>query len=93
MKSSRDTLFINPSFDIPDGVEEMVVDTEVLPILEDDSPDPSTVPDGGLEVPDYIEIIEQIVHINADGSKTIDVVIEVEDIGGLVQYDVRLTKE
>lgn len=55
----------------------------ILPPVEQD-PVPHT--------PAIIEIKEQIVIFNADGSAKIDVILGVEDVEAAVEYDVRVTK-
>lgn len=45
-----------------------------------------------LPTPQTITIISQTIRIAPDGSSLVDVVIEVEDIPGVTNYDVRVTK-
>jgi hypothetical protein len=45
-----------------------------------------------LPTPQYIEIVSQTIRIAPDGSSLVDVVINVEDIPGISNYDVRMTK-
>lgn len=61
-----------------------------------DTPNISTDDDGeGVEVlptPQWMTIIDQQVRIAPDGKAVIDVVIELEDVTGATEYDVRMTK-
>lgn len=45
-----------------------------------------------LPTPQFIEIVSQTIRIAPDGSSLVDVVINVEDIPGVTNYDVRVTK-
>lgn len=45
-----------------------------------------------LPTPQTIEIVSQTIRIAPDGSSLVDVVIKVEDIPGVTNYDVRVTK-
>jgi hypothetical protein len=44
-------------------------------------------------VPHIKSIKEQIVNMHDDGSFTIDVVLNVEDIAGITEYDIRVAKD
>lgn len=45
-----------------------------------------------LPTPQSITIVSQTIRIAPDGSSLVDVVIDVEDIPGVPNYDVRVTK-
>ncbi len=45
-----------------------------------------------LPTPQWMTIIDQQVRIAPDGKAVIDVVIELEDVSGTTEYDVRITK-
>lgn len=45
-----------------------------------------------LEAPEIYGVIEQIVRIGPDGSQRIDVVLDVQDITGAVNYEKRVAK-
>jgi hypothetical protein len=45
-----------------------------------------------LPTPQWMTIIEQQVRIAPDGKAVVDVIIELEDISGATEYDVRMTK-
>lgn len=45
-----------------------------------------------LPTPQWMNIIDQQVRIAPDGKAVIDVVIELEDVTGATEYDVRMTK-
>jgi len=61
-----------------------------------DTPNIPTDDDGeGVEVlptPQWMNIISQQVRIAPDGKAVVDVVIELEDVTGASEYDVRITK-
>lgn len=61
-----------------------------------DTPNVSTDDDGeGVEVlptPQWMSIVSQQVRISPDGKAVVDVVIELEDVTGATEYDVRITK-
>lgn len=48
--------------------------------------------DDGPEVPEILGIVSQTVRHSDEGTKVIDVVIEVEDIPGITKYEIRVTK-
>jgi hypothetical protein len=92
---------IDPMFEIPEGVDELVYIDEGYEV-DDDELDGTG--DGTISIVDetdgsqgpetiapYIKgIIEQIVRRQADGSQVIDVVLDVTDIFGANDYEVRL---
>lgn len=45
-----------------------------------------------LPTPQWMTIIDQQVRIAPDGKAVVDVVIELEDVTGATEYDVRITK-
>lgn len=45
-----------------------------------------------LPTPQTLVIVSQTIRIAPDGSSLVDVVVEVEDIPGVTNYDVRVTK-
>jgi hypothetical protein len=45
-----------------------------------------------LSPPDYANVVSQTVRVTADGKFVVDVILDVEDVPGAVQYDVRITK-
>ena len=64
--------------------------------LADSAPSVPEDDDGeGVEVlptPQWMNIIDQQVRIAPDGKAVVDVVIELEDVSGATEYDVRVTK-
>lgn len=44
-----------------------------------------------LQAPDF-SILNQTVHISPDGTSVVDVVIDVDDVPGATDYDIRVTK-
>jgi hypothetical protein len=63
-----------------------VVDTPNIP-LDDDGEGAEVLP-----TPQWMQIIDQQVRIAPDGKAVVDVVIELEDVTGATEYDVRMTK-
>lgn len=45
-----------------------------------------------IQPPDSLSVISQQVRVTSDGRFVVDVILEVEDIAGVVQYDVRVAK-
>jgi hypothetical protein len=52
----------------------------------------SAAPPTGLYAPNYMNIVSQTAFISPEGNYLVDVVIDVEDIPGAEEYEVRLTK-
>lgn len=42
--------------------------------------------------PDYANVVSQQVRVASDGKFVVDIILDVEDVPNVVQYDVRLTK-
>lgn len=73
-----------------DGVlsdEDLAVESGSVDTVDEDG-------EGGevLPTPQWMTIIEQQVRISTDGKAVIDVVIELEDVSGTTEYDIRVTK-
>jgi hypothetical protein len=66
--------------------DDTVVDTPNVPI-DDDGEGAEMLP-----TPQWMQIIDQQVRIAPDGKAVVDVVIELEDVTGATEYDVRMTK-
>lgn len=49
--------------------------------------------DDGSTPPNSIQIVQQTVRTAPDGRQVVDIVIEVEDVPGALNYDIRVTKE
>jgi len=84
-----------------DGVTyDDIVDVDDVIVSDDDLANPGPevpVDDDGegaelLPTPQWMNIIDQQVRIAPDGRAVVDVVIELEDITGATEYDVRMTK-
>lgn len=60
---------------------------------EDQTPDESN-PDSdiALQTPQWIQIASQVVRIGADGRTVVDVTLEVEEVAGAEDYELRVTK-
>lgn len=76
--------------DVDDIIDESetdsVVDTPNVPI-DDDGEGAEMLP-----TPQWMTIVDQQVRIAPDGKAVVDVVIELEDITGATEYDIRMTK-
>lgn len=96
----------DPNLDIPDGLKNAreitnrdgVADPDAdLNIQFDTAYDEDSELDEDfigeeLGVPNSFKIVSQTVRTGMNGSHVVDVVIEVEDVDGAVNYDVRVTK-
>jgi hypothetical protein len=82
----------------PSQEDEVTYDdvVDVDDILVEDTPNVSIDDDGEggeiLPTPQWMTIIEQQVRISTDGTAVVDVIIELEDVTGATEYDVRVTK-
>jgi hypothetical protein len=69
---------------------------DVVTDSAEDSTETTIIDDDGsaeqLPTPQWMTIISQEVRISSDGKAVIDVVIELEDVTGATEYDVRVTK-
>ena len=104
----KPAVVIDPNFFLPPNIIDMRHPIETDPNQEDGDEDTGgagevsendnviDVPTGettsGLYPPDNITIVSQEVHVGADGTSVVDVVIDVQDSPGAVSYDVRLTR-
>ncbi len=86
---------INPSVSLPRDLSYNFISptAEINQSLLEGSNN-STTPDviSVPETPAILGIKEQIVNFNPDGTATIDLILDVEDIDTAVEYDVRVTK-
>lgn len=62
--------------------------TEILGELEEASSDENAM----LPTPDSLVLVSEQVRVTADGKFVVDLVLEVTDIVGTVNYEVRVTK-
>jgi hypothetical protein len=77
-----------------------VVDSDDVLVTDEDlagGDDSAPIDDDGegvelLPTPQWMNIIDQQVRIAPDGKAVVDVVIELEDVSGATEYDVRITK-
>lgn len=104
----RNEYEIDPMFYIPEGMEDFVYSentedagSEADAAVEETVYDDSYITEEGEgmeypdapEVPDILGIIPpQIIRTTATGNQVIDVTIEVEDIPGISNYEIRVTK-
>lgn len=97
----------DPRLPIPLGLKNVIIkelpDDEVPPDLfnseewdeglddEDSEIDDDQI-DEELDVPGSFEIISQTIRTAPDGTQVVDVVVDVEEVEGAVNYEVRITK-
>jgi hypothetical protein len=94
------TRIINPNFPIPDGLEGMIYEDEdfigdeedFVDAVEGGESEETAGNDDTVPVPEGFVIISQSLRIQSDGSKVVDVVIGVEEIKGIENYELRVTK-
>lgn len=76
--------------------DDVIVDGSEVDSGISDTPNIPTDDDGEgaemLPTPQWMNIIDQQVRIAPDGKAVVDVVIELEDVTGAAEYDVRITK-
>lgn len=58
-------------------------------IFEDGAEDPRT---RGLLAPQYITLVSQMSRTGPDGRQVVDVIIDVAEVAGATDYDVRISK-
>lgn len=99
----RETDDISPMFYVPDGVDELFYSDEQSVVDTEEDNEPVEISDtfvseddinhyDGPETPDIIGLTSQTVRTSNTGNQVIDVVIEVEDIPGIENYEFRVTK-
>jgi hypothetical protein len=84
----------SPEID-PDNPVDVPVELidEVGEIISDAPADNiSNLEDFTLPTPNSVTVVEQTMRFGPDGRAVVDVVIEVEDVPGISNYDVRTTK-
>lgn len=74
----------------PEPDADIDIQTETL--SDEDSDLNEDVEDGVLEVPGSFDIVSQTVRTGPDGSQVVDIVIDVEDVDGALNYEIRMTK-
>lgn len=95
----RDLGYLNPDNQETEATERSDETGEVVSVEYDEMSDPidfDSSPAPGSEVgiypPDSVTVVSQILRQTNDGRYVVDVVIEVEDMPGVNQYEVGLTK-
>lgn len=84
--SEVDTTGDGDGFGGDEAVAPTTLDTSSQAVvLEESDPIPQT--------PRVIGVKEQIISFQPDGSAKIDVILEVEDIPGVTEYDIRVAKD
>jgi hypothetical protein len=78
------------------SADDVLIDGSTSDDGVSDTPNVPTDDDGEgaelLPTPQWMSIIDQQVRIAPDGKAVVDVVIELEDVTGATEYDVRITK-
>lgn len=98
----------DPNLDIPIGLKNARVsvagdsndiadpyadiDFQIDTLSDDDSELDEEFVENELDVPGTFEIISQTVRTGPNGSQVVDVVIDVEEVEGAVNYELRITK-
>jgi hypothetical protein len=85
----------SPEIDPDNPVDVPDIDEGVAPgeIISDAGADNiSNLEDFTLPTPNSVTVVEQTMRFGPDGRAVVDVVIEVEDVPGISNYDVRTTK-
>jgi hypothetical protein len=90
----------DPNLEIPLGLKnarvlekpELPEEVDGFTDFDDDTDDDDDLDEDGLGVPDGFTIVDQQVRTASDGSQVVDVIIEIDDIDGALNYEVRLTK-
>lgn len=75
----------SPDLDIGETGSELAQSESTEAVLEQSDPIPAT--------PAIIGVKEQIITFQPDGTARVDIVLEVQDIEGAVEYDVRVAKD
>lgn len=89
---------INPMFAIPDGVDELYYDENILADeTDEDNFAEESDADAGIDysdqpdTPQVLQVVEQIVRMDASGNEVVDLIVEVEDVG-VEDYEFHVTK-
>lgn len=92
LKNVRVTPTVQPGTvqDIVDNDVEIDVQTETLDDVESELDEDYA--DDVLDAPSDYTIISQTVRTAPDGHQVVDVIIDVEEIVGAIDYEVRITK-
>ena len=83
----RPTITLDPRFPVPLGA----IDVENSPLVVEES-DAFDEIEGGLPVPQAVVVVSQSQRYAADGSLVVDLVLDIDDIEGIVKYDIRESK-
>lgn len=76
--------------DTPEG-EIDPEDTNVIGLIEDEEDLNEDFSNDILEAPGSLEVVSQTVRTAPDGRQVVDLVIEVEDVDGALNYELRVT--
>lgn len=87
------TKIVDHTIFIPDGLETVEYTKDVLVEGGGEGADGNGEGDTNrLPPPDKITVVSQVIRKKANGQEVVDVTIEVADVPGIIQYDVRATK-
>lgn len=76
--------------DVPDPDAD--IDVQVDTLADDDSQLDEDSEHDELDVPGYLSVVSQTIRTGPDGNMVVDVVIDVGEVPGAVNYEVRVTK-
>jgi len=89
---------MHPFFEVPPNVLDLVPDEELVIDNDEEDNDDTDPLDDSLEseelpaVPTNFTIVSATSRFGPDGSQIVDLIIEVEDVEDVIQYDVHVTK-
>lgn len=97
---------IDPMFNIPDGVDELVHDEDASDnanyaegsqefsegIIEDELVGEEIIEEDGIPAPVILSVFSQVLRTLKSGDERVDVVLKVEDIVGVDKYEFRVSK-
>jgi hypothetical protein len=91
---ARKKKILNPNFPIPPGGDEDFVYDDEFDLEDGDAGGDGTGEDGEddgefdeLPIPEDFSVVGQVVRTTQGGQAVVDLILEVEDIPGVVQYD------
>jgi hypothetical protein len=101
LKKPRETIEMHPSLFFPPGVEDIVIGlppnyTDPDDVAQDnfavEDDNVAEDDDAELPIPTAFTVVSQQVRISPGGGQVVDLIIEVEDLPGVENYEVRKTK-
>lgn len=92
----RNVTYVDPLFNKPSNVRDMIQSTpdasggmlitgggQAVPNVQ--------TPSGSAPWPTSMQIVEQTMKTNPDGTHTVDVIVEIGDVSGAINYNVRVS--